>query len=63
MQFKMRKDGSYVAVGQHDRIYEVTEGPHGTWLLEVMSLICSNVHETLQDCFDEAASWEEENNQ
>ena len=60
MQFKMRKDGSYVAVGKHDRIYEITEGPRGTWLLEAMSLICSNVHETLEDCFDEAATWEQE---
>jgi hypothetical protein len=60
MQFKMRKDGSYVAVGKHDRIYEITEGPHGTWLLEVMSFIGASVHEALEDCFDEAATWEQE---
>ena len=59
MQFKMKKDGSYVAVGKHDRVYEITRGPHGTWLLNVMSFIYADVHESLEDCFNEAASWEE----
>jgi hypothetical protein len=60
VQFKMKADGSYVAVGNRDRIYEITEGPHGTWMLTVMSFIHADVHETLKDCFASAASWEEE---
>ena len=60
MQFKMKKDGSYVAVGKHERIYEISQGPHGTWVLNVMSFLCAEVRETLEDCFDEAASWEGE---
>jgi hypothetical protein len=59
MQFKMKKDGSYVAAGNNDRIYEISQGPHGTWVLTVMSFLCAEVYETLEDCFNEAASWEE----
>ena len=59
MQFKMKNDGSYVADGNHDRIYEISQGSHGTWVLTVMSLQDVSIHETLEDCFNEAASWEE----
>ena len=60
MQFKMQKDGSYVAEGKRDWQYEITEGPHGTWVLKVVSCVHTQTLETLEECFDTAATWEVE---
>jgi hypothetical protein len=58
MRFKMERDGSYLAEGEGDWRYEITEGPHGTWVLKVSGCVHKQTLETLEECFDTAETWE-----
>lgn len=59
MAWTLRKDGFYLMIGNTGQRYEICEGPHGTWILNIVGSHTVN-REELQDCFEAAAQHEEE---
>ncbi|CAB4166776.1 hypothetical protein UFOVP847_52 [uncultured Caudovirales phage] len=55
----LRKDGFYLMTSDTGQRYEISEGKHGTWDLNIVGSHIVN-REELQDCFEAAAQHEEE---
>ena len=57
MQYKLHKDGTYVGFGHTGQRYEIYEGSHGTWIMDVCGYTDDN-YESLSECFDAVEEYE-----
>lgn len=59
MNWTLRKDGFYLMTSDTGQRYEISEGHHGTWDLNIVGSHVKNF-ETLEHCFEAAFEHEQE---